>query len=101
MGAGIAVVVISVPLRSPAIILDSTASALSAEALDLGCCFALTPFQIAFLGCGWDLQGMHSSSPIFFLISQGYEMMGFLGGVAVVVEPMTPITLPLLGFVWM
>jgi hypothetical protein len=44
---GIAVVAITFHLRSPAIILDSTASALSAEALDLGC-FALTPFQFAF-----------------------------------------------------
>ncbi|PUZ42750.1 hypothetical protein GQ55_9G607600 [Panicum hallii var. hallii] len=33
---GLAVVAIFVPLRSPAIILDSTVSALSAEALDLG-----------------------------------------------------------------
>lgn len=44
---GIAVVAISVPLRLPAIILDSTVLALRAEALDLGC-FVLTPFQIAF-----------------------------------------------------
>lgn len=39
---GIAVVAISVPLRPPAIILDSTILAPRAEALDLGC-FALTP----------------------------------------------------------
>lgn len=39
---GIAVVAISVPLRPPAIILDSTVLAPRAEALDLGC-FALTP----------------------------------------------------------
>ena len=43
-------------------------------------------FPNCFLGCGWDLQGMHSSSPIC-LIFQGYGMMGFLGGVAVVVAP--------------